>query len=49
MDTYYQMLIIAHILGGCVWTNAYVRFLKKNSIYDVVPLIIKDNDVGEKI
>ena len=24
-----QMLIIAYILGGWVWTNAYVRFLKK--------------------
>ena len=42
------MLIIAYILGGWVWTNAYVRFLKKIGEQNVVPLI-RDNEFVGKI
>ena len=35
------MLIIAYILGGWVWTNSYIRFLKERQIWKICHQYIK--------
>ena len=41
------MLIIAYILGGWVWTNDYVRFLKKKIVgKNIVPKNTEYDDQG---